>query len=90
MSCKKCAFFTGEDFLPCAVDPVTATSSPEEGCRDWQQKEEVKYTETEEFYHKPVFWLVVAITYLLVLVGAAYEYNNAKPTNYLQQQQVVK
>ena len=89
MNCKNCAFFTGEDFLPCAVDPVTATNSPEEGCRDWQQKREEKYVEVERFYHKPAFWLVVAITYLLVLVGAAYEYN-AKPTNYLQQQQVVK
>ena len=36
MSCFKCRFYTGENFLACGVDPITASSSPEEGCRDWQ------------------------------------------------------
>ena len=36
MSCFDCRFYTGEDYLACGVDPITASSSPEEGCRDWQ------------------------------------------------------
>ena len=36
MSCFNCRFYTGENFLACGVDPITASSSPEEGCRDWQ------------------------------------------------------
>lgn len=36
MSCFDCRFYTGEDFLACGVDPITAANSPELGCRDWQ------------------------------------------------------
>ena len=36
MSCFDCRFYTGEDYLACGVDPITAATSPEEGCRDWQ------------------------------------------------------
>ena len=44
MSCYNCRFYTGEDYLACGVDPITASSSPEEGCRDWQP------TQLEEQY----------------------------------------
>ena len=36
MSCFDCRFYTGEDYLACGVDPITAANSPELGCRDWQ------------------------------------------------------
>ena len=44
MSCYNCRFYTGEDYLACGVDPITASSSPKEGCRDWQP------TQLEEQY----------------------------------------
>ena len=37
MSCFDCKYFTGEDYLACGVDPITAANSPELGCRDWEQ-----------------------------------------------------
>ena len=36
MSCFDCRFYTGEDYLACGVDPITAANSPELGCRDWE------------------------------------------------------
>ena len=36
MSCFNCVFYSGEGLLPCAVNPSTATDSPEEGCKDWE------------------------------------------------------
>ena len=44
MSCFDCRFYTGEDYLACGVDPITAANSPELGCRDWQP------TQLEEQY----------------------------------------
>ena len=37
MPCYDCKYYTGEDFLACGVDPITAATSPEEGCREWEQ-----------------------------------------------------
>ena len=34
--CHDCKYYTWEAILPCAVDPMTATNSPREGCRDWE------------------------------------------------------
>lgn len=36
MSCFDCRFYTGEDFLSCAVNSDVAANSPELGCWDWQ------------------------------------------------------
>ena len=36
MPCYDCRFYTGEDYLACGVDPITAANSPELGCRDWE------------------------------------------------------
>ena len=36
MSCYDCNYYTGEPLLPCGVDPITASSSPEEGCSNWE------------------------------------------------------
>ena len=38
MSCFECRFYSGEGLLPCAVNPFTATDSPELGCREWEPK----------------------------------------------------
>ena len=35
MSCFDCRFYTGEDYLPCTVDRITAAKSPDLGCLQW-------------------------------------------------------
>ena len=61
MSCFDCRYYTGEDYLACGVDPVTAASSPEEGCRDWQPVDDnyrpVDLEVTGAEYHPPQAWL---------------------------------
>ena len=70
MSCYDCKYYTGERALLCAVDPITATSSPEEGCRDWQPAPKPK---REVDIH--TVGVGIAITYVIVLLGLA-QWNN--------------
>ena len=37
--CRLCVYYIWEfePSLLCALDPITAANSPEEGCRDWQE-----------------------------------------------------
>ena len=44
MPCYDCKYYTGEDYISCGVDPITAANSPELGCRDWEP------TQLEEQY----------------------------------------
>ena len=36
MRCYNCKYYSRDLFLSCAIDPITASSSPKEGCRDWE------------------------------------------------------
>ena len=73
-SCYGCKFYSGEKFLACAVDPVTAATSPEEGCKDW---EPAQFT----------FWdvaLVIALLAGLITgsTGTGIAFNDYNPDPY--------
>jgi len=63
MSCFDCRYYTGLEILPCGVNPVTAASSPEEGCSDWQPSLGDNYKPVDlevtggSLYQPPQAWL---------------------------------
>ena len=74
MSCYSCKYYTGEGLLPCGVDPITATSSPEEGCRDWQPTGD-NYKPVPLKVKRPfstyLFWFVILIAYPAAIAAYA-------------------
>jgi len=81
MSCFNCRYYTGLQILPCGVDPITAASSPEEGCREWQPYDDGDdYTPTNlevrgrpwEWADTPLFNIISYCAFVVIAITVAY------------------
>jgi len=76
MSCFNCKFYTGSYYVACAVDPITAASSPREGCRDWEEAApaEPVAEPAEPFAYK---LMLILLSFLVLGIAVAVAVNPA-------------
>ena len=87
MRCFKCKYYSGELFLSCAIDPITAATSPREGCRNWEPKGEDDYQPVVLRVTRPiipskmvlVFIVLTAIASLYAIVRNNINTNDHDP-----------